>query len=68
MFEKFIEIRKDKNLRCGEDKSFVLLDIYEETFKRLINPIYIIILSCEFFDNFKSKINFYKIILRVYYL
>ena len=57
--KKFIEIRKDKNLRCGEDKSFVLLDIYEETFKRLINPIYIIILSLvSSLIILKSKINF----------
>ncbi len=37
--------RKDKKLRCGEDNSFLLKDIYEEIFKRVINPLYIVILS-----------------------
>ncbi len=43
-FEKFIENRKDKKLRCGES-DFLIKDIYEELFKRIINPIYIVILS-----------------------
>ena len=41
----FFEKRKDEKLRCGEENSFLLKDIYEEIFKRLINPIYIIILA-----------------------
>ena len=41
----FFEKRKDDKLRCGEENSFLLKDIYEEIFKRLINPIYIIILA-----------------------
>ena len=43
-FEKFIENRKDKKLRCGKS-DFLIKDIYEELFKRIINPIYIVILS-----------------------
>ena len=43
-FEKFIENRKDKKLRCGKS-NFLIKDIYEELFKRIINPIYIVILS-----------------------
>ena len=39
---KFLEKRKDKKLRCN---NFLLSDIYEEAFKRVINPIYIIVLS-----------------------
>ncbi len=41
----FFEKRKDDKLRCGEENSFLLKDIYEEIFKRLINPIYIVILA-----------------------
>ena len=37
--------RKDKEFRCVEANSFLLKDIYEETFKRFINPIYIVIIS-----------------------
>ena len=43
--KKFIEKRKDEKLRCGFENSFLIKDIYEEIFKRIINPIYIIILS-----------------------
>ena len=43
--ERFIEKRKDKNLRCGGENSFLIKEIYEEIFKRAINPVYIIILS-----------------------
>ena len=32
-------------MRCGEKNSFLIKDIYEEVYKRIINPIYIIILS-----------------------
>ena len=42
---QFFEKRKDSKLRCGEKNSFLLKDIYEEIFKRVINPIYIIILA-----------------------
>ena len=41
----FIEKRKDNSLRCGLENSFLIKDIYEEIFKRTINPVYIIILS-----------------------
>ncbi len=44
-FEENLENRKDPNLRCGGDNSFLVKDIYEEIFKRIINPLYIIILS-----------------------
>ena len=38
--------RKDlKFIRCGDVSDYSLRNIYEEFFKRLINPIYIIILS-----------------------
>ena len=40
-----IEKRKDNNSRCGLENSFLIKDIYEEVFKRTINPIYIIIIS-----------------------
>ena len=42
---KFLKDRKDSKLRCGIKNSFLIKDIYEEIFKRTINPIYIIILS-----------------------
>ncbi len=44
---KFSNNRKNENIRCGEnnDNLFAVKDIYEELFKRIINPIYIIILS-----------------------
>ena len=43
--KKFIKNRKDEEFRCGKKNSFLIKDIYEEIFKRLVNPIYIIILS-----------------------
>ena len=43
--KKYINNRKDNSLRCGDENSFLIKDIYEETYKRVINPIYIIILS-----------------------
>jgi len=43
--EKFLDYRKDKKLRCHEENSFLVKEIYEEMFQRMINPIYIIILS-----------------------
>ena len=42
LFE-FIEQRKDNKVRCGLNNSFLVKNIYEELFKRAINPIYIII-------------------------
>lgn len=43
--EKFIQKRKNDSFRCNKDTSFVIKDIYEEIFQRIINPVYIIILS-----------------------
>tara|TARA_B100000674_G_C37831986_1_gene910986 strand:- start:117 stop:1247 length:1131 start_codon:yes stop_codon:yes gene_type:complete len=43
--EEFFDERKNNKLRCGKGDSFLIKDIYEETYKRVINPIYIIILS-----------------------
>ena len=43
--KKYINNRKDNSLRCGDKNSFLIKDIYEEVFKRTINPVYIIILS-----------------------
>ena len=59
--EKFIDTRKHGDSRCGKDNSFALLDIYQETFKRLINPIYIIILSLvSSLIILKSKMNLFQ--------
>ena len=43
--EKNLIDRKNLKLRCGNKDTFLMNDIYEETFKRVVNPIYIIILS-----------------------
>ena len=43
--KKNINSRKDNALRCGINNSFLIKDIYEEIYKRVINPVYIIILS-----------------------
>ena len=43
--KKFINYRKDDTSRCGLENSFLIKDIYEEVFKRTVNPTYIIILS-----------------------
>ena len=43
--EKFVDNRKNKKLRCHEENSFLVKEIYEEMFQRMINPIYIVILS-----------------------
>ena len=43
--KEYINLRKDIKSRCGLENSFLIKDIYEEIFKRTINPIYIIILS-----------------------
>ncbi len=66
--EKFLKNRKDKELRCSEENAFLIKDIYEEMFKRFINPIYIIILSLiSSLTIIKTKINFlqsyFKILL-----
>ena len=42
---KYISDRKNSISRCGEYNSFLIKDIYEEIYKRIINPVYIIILS-----------------------
>ena len=41
----FIDRKDLKFIRCGEVSDYRLRSIYEEFFKRVINPIYIIILS-----------------------
>ncbi len=43
--KKFLIDRKNNDIRCGSENSFLVKDIYEEIFKRTINPVYIIILS-----------------------
>ena len=43
--EKFIDNRKNKKLRCHEKNSFLVKEIYEEMFQRMISPVYIVILS-----------------------
>ncbi len=65
---KNLQNRKDANLRCGQENDFLLKEIYEEIFKRTINPLYIIILSLiSSLVILQSKINFlqnyYKFIL-----
>ena len=56
---KFFEQRKNQDIRCEEKNSFAIKDIYEEMFKRTINPIYIIILSLlSSLSIIKPKINF----------
>ena len=59
--KKFLENRKATNLRCGTKSDFLLKDIYEEIFKRIINPIYIIVLSLiSSLIILKSKITFFQ--------
>ena len=43
--ERFLDKRKDSQQRCGKENKFLLKDIYEEIFKRAINPAYIVFLS-----------------------
>ena len=43
--EKHFNDRKDSDLRCGSKSYFLINDIYEEVFKRIINPLYILVLS-----------------------
>ena len=42
---EFFKNRKDDIIRCGETNEFLIKDIYEEAFKRIIIPVYLIILS-----------------------
>ena len=56
--DKHILNRKDNNIRCGNDNDFLLREIYEEAFKRIVNPIYIIVLSLiSSLIILKSKVN-----------
>ena len=66
--EKFIETRKDKTIRCSDKNPFTIKGIYEEMFKRIINPIYLIILSLiSSLSILSSKVNYsqnyYKLFL-----
>ena len=62
--KNFLENRKNINLRCGGENDFLMKDIYEEIFKRMINPIYIIVLSLiSSLIILKSKISY----LQTYY-
>ncbi len=64
--EKFIDNRKNKKLRCGEENSFLVKEIYEEMFQRMINPIYIVILSLlSSLLIIKPKINFMENYLKI---
>ena len=57
--EKYLLNRKNEKVRCEKENSFAIKDIYEEIFKRSINPIYIIILSLiSSLTIIKPKINF----------
>ena len=59
--EKFLLNRKNDKIRCEQKNSFAINDIYEEIFKRSINPIYIIILSLiSSLTIIKPKINFFE--------
>ena len=42
---KFLNDRKNDKLRCGLENSFLIKEIYEETYKRSIIPIYLTIIS-----------------------
>ena len=60
--KNFLVERKNTNLRCGDENDFLIKDIYEEVFKRIINPIYIIILSLiSSLIILKSKISYIQI-------
>ena len=64
--EKFFNKRKDEEKRCGKGSSFLIKEIYEELFKRAINPIYIIILSLiSSLVVLKPKVNFFENYLKV---
>ena len=66
--EKFILTRKDTILRCSDENPFLIKAIYEEMFKRVINPAYLIILSLIsslsiLRSNLNFAQNFYKLFL-----
>ncbi len=64
--EKFINNRKNEKLRCSEENSFLVKEIYEEMFQRMINPIYIVILSLlSSLLIIKPKINFMENYLKI---
>ncbi len=64
--EKFFNKRKDEEKRCGKGSSFLIKEIYEEVFKRAINPIYIIILSLiSSLVVLKPKVNFFENYLKI---
>ena len=57
--EKFLNNRKNNEIRCEKKDSFIIKHIYEELFKRTINPIYIVIVSLiSSLLIIKPKINF----------
>jgi len=65
--EKFIENRKNKKIRCQKENSFLIRDIYEEMFQRMINPIYIVILSLlSSLIIIKPKMNFMENYLKIF--
>ena len=60
--KNFLVERKNINLRCGDENDFLIKDIYEEVFKRTINPIYIVILSLiSSLIILKSKVSYIQI-------
>ena len=64
--EKYIDKRKNKKLRCQEENSFLIKEIYEEIFQRMVNPIYIVILSLlSSLIIIKPKINFMENYLKI---
>ena len=65
--KNFIDHRKNSEFRCGTENSFLIKDIYEEIFKRTINPIYIIILSLiSSLLIIKPKISFFEKYLKLF--
>ena len=59
--------RKNEKLRCGEENDFLLKDIYEEIYKRVINPVYIVMLSLvSSLIILKSKINFLQNYFKIF--
>ena len=64
--EKFINNRANNKIRCGQETSFTIKEIYEEIFQRTINPIYIIILSLiSSLIIVKPKFNFFENYLKL---
>ena len=59
--------RKNEKLRCGEEDDFLIKDIYEEIYKRIINPIYIVMLSLvSSLIILKSKVNFLQNYFKIF--